>query len=399
MTKATRSEKLDYLCEILSQGDKKLTWSLEGAKNEAESKGQLNEKDSNVKIQFSINGVSAFSWEILDGHADLRDLTSSMNSWKSKIGKRLLNTKDPKALHQMPWFASSGIVNAIVATARKEGSKEPSEIVSLLYSLPFKNDLDLLMAYRLAYASDRLKTAPLNSLIKRIRAKWPETPSLEILRGIHRAMADADYPLGIPLPHTLNHPESSYTRVDSSEIAEKFGGTTAQKMGRSWMRQIYGHPLVIGDTFLNDETGWPSFDFNFEQAKQACLDLNPETKKPSVERQFNERSALLIAARKKDPNNPDLVTIHQKHAIEGCYLMSLDEWEVVMADMGYQKNKADHEQQFIPQFLPHLAGAFWTSSEEVSWSDWGFLVDGTTGATFGTPSGIQYSLRCACRSP
>ena len=397
VTKATRSEKLDYLCEILSQSDKKLTWSLEGAKNEAESKVQLNEKDSNVKIQFSINGVLAFSWEVMEGHADFQDLTNFLNSWKRKLGVAFLKTKDPAALNLMPWFASGSILNSIKSTAEKEGSKEPSAIVSLLYSLPFKNDLSLLSVYRLALASDRIKTAPLISLVQRIRAQWPETPRLEIMQGLQRAMADADYPFGSPPSHTLDHPESIYTRIGFHSLAAKFGDEIAKKMGRSWMRQIYGHPLVIGDIFRNAEG--PSYSFNFEQAKQACLDLNPPAKRDQVVTQFMERNALLSAARKKGQNNPDLARIHQEHAIDGCYLMSLEEWEVVMTDMGHQQNRADHEQRFIPQFLPNLTALIWTSSEDGERARNAFSVVGSTGDTNADfPIESSLALRCACAS-
>lgn len=76
----TRKERLDFLCDKLSEGDRKLTWNLLGPHHS----NDIDRKDHDLEIGFSINEKPAFKFKIEEKHADPFRL-SKEKRWTSEL--------------------------------------------------------------------------------------------------------------------------------------------------------------------------------------------------------------------------------------------------------------------------------------------------------------------------
>ena len=122
---------------------------------------------------------------------------------------------------------------------------------------------------------------------------------------------------------------------------------------------MFGHKVAIGEPLV--EPDGTELKVTFERATEECLNLNPFYERSIVEAAFIDREKALDQARKNPASDQvrqgkRLFEIHTQMPIPGCYLMSVEEWNILGADFGYPN-------QYTPQILPKLDERwFWSSS-------------------------------------
>jgi hypothetical protein len=91
------SKKLDLVCQVLSRPDRKVDWMLQGA----ESKEELDQRevqrqaepdptqDTNVLLEFSINGKPKYDWKITSAHAQVDPKQENLANWREKVGPEM----------------------------------------------------------------------------------------------------------------------------------------------------------------------------------------------------------------------------------------------------------------------------------------------------------------------
>ncbi len=386
---ALRSEKIDLLCQMLSQEGKILSWSVEGAKDESEAKSKLNANNTGIHIQFKINSVPAFSWDFMGGHFSVRDLTGVKDSWKNLVGQELAKNVATSAPGKVPalltWFGSGNVVDVVASTH----SVDPHLREQLIYALPLSNNDGRLEGFRKVVSSPLEQARALKPLVDRIRAKLPEEADHQTKQQIYAALADANNPYEGDTIHALSKPDAVYTRVSPEKLAERYGLNAAKNMGRSWSREMFGRQLIIGEPLLG-ESG-QELQKNFDDAREACISLNPFEQRKAVREALQKREAALDAARKARPNDLEqkIAVIHSANPIPGVYLMSKEQWGVIECDLGYR------EQKYVPQILPKLKNRFFWSASGRPQSEFGaFLFDGGRGDVGDNGRGNVRSVRC-----
>lgn len=163
-------------------------------------------------------------------------------------------------------------------------------------------------------------------------------------------------------------------------------------------KEMFGYRLTIGHTLV-DRTGRERL-LKFEDAKNACLDLNLDQARSEESQHRRERVRVAFEAREEaldairrtnrdfsDPTETALALVHRNYPINGCYLMSREEWKQVDADRELQRQ------------LPMLeARWFWSSSGNPAVADTAFIFsrDGSSEVDSGYRS-VDKSVRCGCR--
>ncbi len=384
----SRSQKLDWLCQALSREGKKLSWSVEGAQDQADSIARLNAKNTGVHLRFRINEEPAFSWNFEGSHFSVRDLTSGENSWKNKVGEELAKSSLHAVPGLLPWFASSSVID----TVTRSHSIDPHLLEKLIYGLPLYNNDQRLNGFRKIVSSPPKQAKALKLLANRIRAKLPEEADLYTKRNIYAALADADNPYEGDTVYPLGKPGAVYTRVSPERLAEKYGAEAAKKMGRSWMRQMYGHPVIIGEPILNQPGEQYELGLNFDQAREACIALNPSEMQFLVRVELQLREDALVKVRRENP--PDLKErlqeIYRTYPISGIYLMNKAEWDEIVSDFGFR------EDRYISQILPQLQKKFWSSSSSLANKKEGYYFSGYHGNIESRDIHIREGMSARC---
>ncbi len=382
-----RAERLDHLCRFFSLRGKKLSWSIDGEKGDAASRSSIKNNNSNINIKFNINGKPSFSWEFMQAHFTVSDLTETKSSWKDQLGATLIEISQPETRALLPWFASPSTFDAL-ELREKNGASDLQLRENLIYALPLVHHDGKLEGFKRVVSSPREQALALRPLAERIRAKLPEEADLYTRQRIYSALADANHPYEGDRIHPLGNPEVSYIRVSSQYLG------AAKKMGRSWMRDVYGHNLAIGEPLMDDRGKELFVDFN--GAQKACIELNPPELQKSVERAFNNRETALDAIRQNKPDDfTSLGEVHRTHPILGCYLMSREEWTVLQEDFRAR------EKTYVPQVLPNLANRFfWSATVFPGARKPVCIFDGNEGVIHcdGIRSATM-TVRCACAVP
>ena len=391
---AGRSEKLDLLCKLLSRKGFDLEWKYKGDPK------ALPDKD--VTLHFSINGMPSFSWTFNSGHFNVQDLTPATGSWKEQVGqevsKLVVQEGSAHSKSAEHWFSTSKELE----TRMKDPGLKKSFLESYAFSLPLSSNEEKINIFKSIVSGPRAQD--LKRLALRIQQKLP-LDDLNAQREIHAALADADYPFGDPT-HLVGKPHQKfpYRRVSQEFIRDKFGEEAARRMGISWVREMPGYKMALGEPLVDDDG--TERKLGFEAAKKACLDLNlPPKKRVQVESVFLEREEKLDQLRKKHEaklksgardqltaeEQDEFDRILSSHKIDGCYLPSREEWKVMEADFGKQ------EEKYIPQVLPKLSQRwFWSSSGYPSNPGSAFGFGGNNGSVYNYSRNSDYSVRCAC---
>ncbi len=242
----------------------------------------------------------------------------------------------------------------------------------------------------------------LKPFAQKIQSKVPQD-DLRTLGVIHSALADADHLYGDPV-HAIGKSDAIYIRVSKISLEEKFGEETARRMGQTWMREMHGHRVAIGEPLMDSNGEEEKLDFR--HAKKACLDLNPPETREEVTKAFYAREAALYEIREKNRSQLsqrdgsellsketeiELAKVHKEHPLSGCYLMSREEWMILEEDFGRRKSK------FIPQILPKLRNRwFWSSSLRPGSPSYAFHFHGRFGFVKFASWIMVGSVRCGC---
>jgi hypothetical protein len=272
----------------------------------------------------------------------------------------------------------------------------------LIHALPLSNAEERIKAFETIFASHPEQIQSMKPLATRLRAKLPEEADVNMAKRIHTALSDAYYPFDEEL-HPIGKPDVVYRKVMSQELERHFGENAAKRMGRSWKREMFGHQVAIGEPLTGDDG--EGQNTNFEDAKKACLDLNHTDKRNEIELAFLEREKELDLLRKKHKSKlkygerdqlsseeqEEFETVLRNKPIQGCYLLSREEWKQIESDFG------KHERRYIPQILPSLNNRwFWSSSGNPRNADNAFFFDGYGGYVDGVTRSLEGSVRCAC---
>ncbi len=374
---ATRADKIEHLCRVLARPGEELTWEVQGLRPGEASYKKLNQVASNnhVTLVFRINGKASFSWDFEPGHFAGVPLVETEPSWKDKIAETLAQQNDPNHRRLLPLVV--GAHNFDTVTKLQPQAFEP-----LIMTLPLQAIEAQLTALRHVVTSEA-HVQHLKPLAIKLKAKIEQVNDLAALQALHSLLTDANNPYAGDAIHALGKPDAVYTRVSSEKLAEKYGPEAANKMGRSWSREMFGHPVIIGDTLA----GWWTFD----KAREECIKLNPPDQQDTVRAALKTREDKLHAVRKAAPADlkEQLAAIHHANPIPGIYLMSKEEWDVIEADLGYQ------ESRYIPQILPKLRGEmFWTSSGKPNSTFRGFIFYGSEGHVGYENHNNRRTVRC-----
>jgi ankyrin repeat protein len=128
------SKKFDRICELFSRSDFHLDWRV---------KYQGNKKilaDRGIELEFLINGTPTFSWEILNGHTLIRDLSEQESDWRVHVGKELASKLTPlshSAHSSLPWYIHSDNFESIEKAFLSSQTRQ--EIQHMLYYLPLQS--------------------------------------------------------------------------------------------------------------------------------------------------------------------------------------------------------------------------------------------------------------------
>jgi hypothetical protein len=379
-----RAGKLDELCKALSREGFDLSWKVQGANGEGREK--LNELNTGVNLEMSINGKPSFIWQFMPGHFVVQEIHEGRQSWKDQVGgemaKRLSQNErsfSPLLLH---WFSNEKNWDQIGVHSHARDQE------SLLYGLPLSSNETKLFAFQKILLNPRVKS--MKNFATRIQSALPEN-DLYTQQEIHSSLADNDYPFGDP-SHAIGKVDAIYTRVSQAKLSQKYGGDSAKKMGRSWERVMHGHKITIGEPLLK-ENG-EELKVKFEQAIEKCLELNPEKDREKVKKAFQAREAALDQIRKSYLSDAEaeveLTRIHSEMPIPGIYLMSEEEWKIIEGDFGYREKK------YIPQILPKLFNrVFWSSTSGSHYrADNVFMFDGDLGVVYHLNRKHPESVRC-----
>jgi hypothetical protein len=384
-----RAGKLDELCKALSREGFQLSWKVQGAKGADRTK--LNELNTGVNLEMSINGKPSFIWQFMPGHFIVQEIHQGRQSWKDQVGEEMakrLSAQSPaneKAFSPLlfHWFSNEKNWDQIGSRLNQGNVQE-----SLLYGLPLSSNETKLFAFQKILSSVHAKS--MKNFATRIQGQLP-TNDPYTQQTIHSALADADFPFGDP-PHALGKPDAVYTRVNPAKLREKYGEESAKKMGRSWERVMYGHKIAIGEPLLR-ENG-EELHVPFEEAKKACLELNPEKDREKVKKAFLEREAALDKIRKAPDLNAaqkeeELKKIHTEMPIPGIYLMSKEEWKIIAGDFSHRENR------YISQILPKLnSRLFWSSSGVPYDANFAFYFSGSHGYVYDDNRNYGRQVRC-----
>ena len=382
---------MDELFRLMSRKNEHLTWSMKGkdSAKRAESEQELNAKNVDVDLNIhagenlahALGNAPFMQLGLTSGHFSVTDLSKSKDSFRGRILEELVSRPVFRDYPNVSGLFPMLIDSETIKTIPKE-LKTPSQF----YALTLKSAQDQIDTFK-QVASDGnaklMKTFAL-SLKKKLG-----TSDLGTRREISIAESENDYPWSDDLPIPTGNPRARYLRVSLKVLIKKFGEDTAKKMGRSRLREMFGHPVAIGEPLLNLDGS--DLRVSFEQAQTECLKLNSDSERPRVEAAFTSREKALDQAR-KEKDQSKLHKIHTQMPIPGCYLMSNEEWKILEGDFGYQN------EQYIPQILPKLNNAsFWSSSRNPD-GYWTYYFEGKYGGVGMNRiiSNSSRAVRCAC---
>jgi len=206
----------------------------------------------------------------------------------------------------------------------------------------------------------------------------------------------SSYPLGDPALQTENL-EAIYTPISGEALRAKLGEAAAKQMGRSLHRKIFGQNVAIGEPLV-DAYG-QTRRVSFEGAKKACLELNDPKNRRDVENAALKRETLLTEIRGSETYSSEeekeraLYDVHFKNPINGCYLMSSEEWGLLKLDA------KKHQGQTLQQILPKMDAAFWSSSPDPDYPGSARIFYGNRGEMGSQAKFDLFSARCACSGP
>jgi hypothetical protein len=410
------TEVWDQICETVSRPDFKLTWDMsEEDRNkmkQLESKASPRPSPPVVHIAFSINGKKAFDW-MFDygppGHFVITfEREAEKESWKSKVRNELAmdilseapayagNSKVDQISHLLPLLSDAKFLD------QTKDLLAPHLRERLIHALPLSNAEERIKAFEAIFASHPEQIQSMKPLATHLRAKLPEEADVDMAKRIHTALSNAYYPFDEEV-HPVGKPDVVYRKVMSQELERHFGENAAKRMGRSWRIEMFRHQIAMGEPLTGDDG--KEKKLNFEDAKKACLDLNPPHKRNEIEIAFLEREKELDHLRIKHKSKlkagerdqlssqeqEEFETVLRNKPIQGCYLLSREEWKQLESDFGIQERK------YIPQILPGLKNRwFWSSSGSSFDAYYAFHFNGSDGGVISGNRNLNESVRCAC---
>lgn len=364
----TSEQKMDYLCKFLSRDGKALTWSLKDSTGATIPNATVDQRENDYTVVFNINGEPDWEMTLSPGHSFARkvekpDTRTALSPFQIQIDT-LSQEKSPKLK---------------------------------AYAQPTASPPDKLKAIRLLLNESSLEA---HSIATRLVRALPS--GIENQRRVAAILADAHEPPSALETETVRKLRTVYTLAIQQDITKKYGSQTAEKMGKSYMRDFFGHKIALGVALKTSQTGQSkAVTMDQKSAVEACLRLNKESSYASVKEAFEQRNRLIEQAMQLadlSKKEQELEQIHRLHAVPGCYLMSQFEWNVVGSDLGYPHH-------YLPEMIPELTlqfGSYWTSTlkenapESVSY----YRFNGNTGqsmeaARAGNKNTVQ--TRCGCQ--
>ena len=392
-----RAKKLDLVCQVLSREGRKIDWSLRGANSEEDlnaTEEELREgkkKDTNLVLEFMINGNPKYDWRIDSGHSQVDPRKEDSADWRKDVGpemaKQILasnrfQTQDRRTL---AWFLNTSDTPKIFWRLKpKRGDLHFDELIQ---SVPLESvDNKLFVIGQLAETGRGAE-------IKKIHAKLPSDDQ-DTQRRYHATLADHQYPFGAKSKALTG---AEYELIPNHPV-----------LGRSW-KDTRG--VTWGDTVPDPDLGGDK-RLNWEKAKKQCLDLNPPGKiRESVEvalgsiesnQELKQLRSNFLSQRTEEAKE----TLLKKYVeikedpIPGCYLPPIEEYLFLGVDLG----RKEKNNQYLPQFLSHLYDLdsrgnyrwFWSSSGSPDYASYALLFYGDGGDVDFVSRNVVRSVRCVC---
>lgn len=192
------SEKWDRICKLLSRSGFQLDWQVKDDENQ-----RINEVDTGIELQFSINGHLTFSWVFTPNHFTLSDRAARENDWRQDIGLLLAQSPHFQGrplssgdVQFLSWFAGEKNWKPIGEIIFPSGPSGPSggkaAYLQFVLSLPLEH-----VEQKLSVVKELLdrKDPDFNWIARSLIASLPEddaysqTEVLEVVLKSHSAIA------------------------------------------------------------------------------------------------------------------------------------------------------------------------------------------------------------------
>ncbi len=88
----SRSQKLTRICKVLSRPNRKVEWKLKGSQSakDLDSTEPPHQKDTNLVLEFAINGQPKYDWKINSGHSQVDPNASDTSDWRAGVGLEMV---------------------------------------------------------------------------------------------------------------------------------------------------------------------------------------------------------------------------------------------------------------------------------------------------------------------
>ncbi|MFZ9595144.1 MAG: hypothetical protein ACO3A2_03610 [Bdellovibrionia bacterium] len=396
-----RSKKLDLICQALSRSGREVDWKLKGAPSKEALNGSEKDfkedssKDTNLVLEFKINGERKYDWRIDSIHSEVEPRKDDSADWRRDVGpemtrlileKNRFETQDRRTL---AWFLNTADAPQIFALL--ESKRGESHYTEFLQSMPLESvDQKIFVIGELAELG---KVAEIKKIYAHLPAQDRDTQ-----KRYHATLANHHYPFPT---QSKTQTGVKYELIPQHPI-----------LGRSWKDP---RNVIWGDAVVDPDHGGDK-RLNWENAKKHCLSLNSD---PSLREriehelesiEFNPdlkrlRSDFLAQGTEESKEHLTQKYLQIKGSrISGCYLPPIEEYLLLGGDLG----RDEKNDQYLPQFLAHLYGEdsrgnyrwfFWSSSANPNGAYDTLVFNGYGGMVLTGPSTRSSSIRCVCAEP